>query len=101
MNRETADKIIVKLNEQLHPDYIIPDDILVIEMSSFLNSLVSDWISVSDRLPENRQEIYFCVGGKVYEGQKNYSYWETRDGSYFTKGITHWMIDLLPPPPEA
>ena len=42
MTRAEADAIIEKLKEQLHPDYIIPDDILVVEMSAFINSLVDN-----------------------------------------------------------
>ena len=42
MNQTTADKIIAKLTRELNPNWIIPDNILVEEMASFINSLVSE-----------------------------------------------------------
>lgn len=42
MKRQEADAIIEKLEETLHPDYIIDDDILIVNMRTFVNSLVSE-----------------------------------------------------------
>jgi uncharacterized protein DUF551 len=62
------------------------------------------WISVKDRLPENKDEVlvyndfnricvscYFTLTGKEY-------YWENRDDQSMGATITHWMP--LPSPPK-
>ena len=62
-------------------------------------SMLAQWISVKDRLPEESSEVLFVLYGKVYLGDYllNEAF-ETPAGSVFLddEAVTHWM-----PLPEA
>jgi hypothetical protein len=59
------------------------------------------WISVNDRIPEDRVYVlvyngsYFSI--TCYLSEYGYHEWSHDDDEYDYKNITHWMI--LPEPP--
>lgn len=60
------------------------------------------WISVSERLPENRDYVLVCTKNKFY-GTRNISKAYFGDGKWYGQGgrwtnVTHWMP--LPEPPK-
>ena len=54
------------------------------------------WISVKERLPENRQRV-LCYGGS-YMGEDSWEKYTDQDDKWFVKRYTHWQ--LLPEPPK-
>lgn len=73
-----------------------------------LEAQVPKWISVEERLPENKQMVigftpcdgYMFVG--YYREEQNWKQWyivtAMRSTKYVTKKVTHWMP--LPEPPK-
>lgn len=83
-------------------------------MSDSPGLLVSEWISVKDRMPEHEQPILFVIRGGsnpyVAKGVRNWDgefwWWCDEDGVYDEMGndgehsyVTHWMP--LPAAPPA
>jgi hypothetical protein len=63
---------------------------------------MSEWISVKDQMPENRQYVDILVDGRYrktdyeYEGDGVF-YEDNYDITYSVGSVTHWMP--LPKPP--
>ena len=62
-----------------------------------------EWISVEDKLPENRKYVLFWDGKDVYFGSRHYTsdgfkWFGHNDESINEVFISHWMP--LPKPPE-
>ena len=67
---------------------------------------MTDWISVKDRLPEDKNRVLVWYMGRRYEmplfAEWDRSQWWDHEGLAFgdySKHITHWQP--LPEPPEA
>ena len=60
---------------------------------------MAEWISVKDRLPENRNRILiYNKEGEIGTGYFSSDYFWP-DGDYMSSNVTHWT--LLPDPPEV
>ena len=71
---------------------------------------MSEWISVKDRLPEEKDYVYWRADdlfyvlcyvkntGRMYLAFKDGGYWKNSDGNRL-RGVTHWT--QLPTPPES
>lgn len=64
---------------------------------------MAEWISVKDRLPENRQVVLFHQkNGFIYCAQYtdffDEEYWSIDGDCWSAKDVTHWMP--LPEPPK-
>lgn len=60
---------------------------------------VQEWISVTDRLPEDDEVVIICTDKNfVYAGELIGDTWFL-DNDSWTETVTHWMP--LPPPPKG
>jgi hypothetical protein len=81
--------------------------VLMLQMCSEIERLRGGWIPVSERLPEEEQEVLVWNGGgqclKPWQGHVLCEYrngeWRESQESDLYPGITHWMP--LPEPPEV
>ena len=103
MNRKEAETILesVAIDDTIP---LSPRETSVLE--EIINSLVSDWISVEDRVPETGGSYIvscfyegLCVRGIVDKAHWNPG-WSTVSGNKnIAENVTHWQH--LPSPPEA
>ncbi len=59
------------------------------------------WIKTTERVPEPKEQIWFCIGPNVFFG------WRRLDGRYvdavtkvtFAAQVSHWCVCPSPEPP--
>ena len=90
-----ADELIEKYMHKVvkNPGYVLASDI----ESAPTVPAFGQWISVTDRLPEDEEYVLiFTAGGSVLLGFYDSDGWDTLEG--YLREVTHWMP--LPEAPE-
>ena len=65
-------------------------------IASPITQQLQQWVSVNERLPENRQRV-LCYS-RSYMGQDSWEKYTDQDDKWFVKRYTHWQP--LPEPPK-
>lgn len=59
----------------------------------------TEWISVKDRLPEERVRVLCWNGYRIFE--KSWEQYTNQDDEWFKATFTHWLpMTVLPTPPQ-